>query len=531
MDTSTTTLDPADKYSKWQKIALTSLRVVIGWHFLYEGLSKLFTPGWSSAEYLQISKWFLSGFYHWIALSPKVLALVDFINIWALIIIGLFLILGLSTRLVSIAGIILLSLYYIANPPFIQPNFGIPTEGNYLFVDKNLVEIFALLVTALFPTGIIYGLDRLIYHRTKPKKAIPVEPMEVHSVDQLQSEITPVHTLQRRDLLKSLATLPVVGIFVWALLKKMNWESYEEKNLVDAVTGASIKSFNPAQLNELKGTMPVGKIKDKTMSRIILGGNLMSGWAHSRDLIYVSQLVKAYHHRDKIFATMLMAEKCGINTMLTNTILCKLIDEYWKRGIGKIQYIADCAGLNYDDKGATPMPNEQYFDKIRKAVDYGAAATYIQGETADYHMKNGSIDVLEKAIQMMRDNHMVVGIGAHHISTIKQCVDFGFEPDFWMKTLHHHNYWSAQHPEWHDNIYCYEPQETIDYMATLKQPWIAFKVMAAGAVHPSDGFRYAFENGADFICAGMYDFQLVEDVNIANSLLAQNISRNRAWMA
>ena len=402
-----------------------------------------------------------------------------------------------------------------------------PTEGNYLVVDKNLVEIIALFVTLLFPTGKIYGLDRIFTLKKTEHKEKPHEPV----VENDTSEPALTHTLQRRDLLKGLATLPVLGVFGLAVLKKKKWESYEEQNLVDAVTGASIKTFNPAQLSELKGTMPLAAIKNKTMSRIILGGNLMSGWAHSRDLIYVSQLVKAYHHRDKIFATMLMAEKCGINTMLTNTILCKLIDEYWKRGIGKIQYIADCAGLIYDDKGSSPMPNEQYFGKIKKAIDYGAAATYIQGETADYHIKNGSIDVLEKAIQMMRDHKMVVGIGAHHISTIKRCVEIGFEPDFWMKTLHHLNYWSAQHPVWHDNIYCYEPQETIEYMATLKQPWIAFKVMAAGAVLPKDGFRYAFENGADFICAGMYDFQIVEDVNIANSLLAGNIQRKRAWMA
>jgi hypothetical protein len=53
--------------------------------------------------------------------------------------------------------------------------------------------------------------------------------------------------------------------------------------------------------------------------------------------------------------------------------------------------------------------------------------------------------------------------------------------------------------------------------------------MAAGAIHPRDGFKYAFENGADFVCAGMYDFQMVEDVNIANEILAGNLNRQRPW--
>ncbi|HLF36240.1 MAG TPA: DoxX family protein [Cyclobacteriaceae bacterium] len=529
MESQSSALNPAAKYSSWQVIALTLLRVVIGWHFLYEGLSKLFTPGWTSAESLQVSKWFLADFFHWIANTPSILIAADVINIWGLIIIGCCLLFGLAGRWASFAGILLLSLYYIANPPFVKPNFGIPSEGNYLIVDKNLVEIFALFVTALFPAGYFWGIDRLFKINPAVKKPTKESKPEEKTAPVAEPLLT--HTVQRRELLKGLATLPVAGVFGISLLKKKKWESYEEQNLIDAVTGASIKNFNPAELSDLKGSMPYGKIKDKTMSRIILGGNLMSGWAHSRDLIYVSQLVKAYHHRDKIFATMLMAEKCGVNTLLTNPILCRLIDEYWKRGIGKMQFISDCAGLNYDDKGPSPMPEDQYFDKIKKAIDYGAVATYIQGETADYHIQNGSINVLEKAIQLMHDHRMIIGIGAHHIETIKRCVEIGFEPDFWMKTLHHHNYWSARHTEWHDNMYCFNPQETISFMESLPQPWIAFKVMAAGAIHPNEAFRYAFENGADFVCAGMYDFQVVEDVNIANSILAENLPRKRTWRA
>ncbi len=65
-----------------------------------------------------------------------------------------------------------------------------------------------------------------------------------------------------------------------------------------------------------------------------------------------------------------------------------------------------------------------------------------------------------------------------------------------------------------------------------KEPWIAFKTMAAGAIHPKDAFRYAWENGADFVCAGMYDFQLVEDVNIALDALGSGLpQRQRRRMA
>ncbi|MCK4990164.1 MAG: hypothetical protein KAS29_06745, partial [Bacteroidales bacterium] len=161
----------------------------------------------------------------------------------------------------------------------------------------------------------------------------------------------------------------------------------------------------------------------------------------------------------------------------------------------------------------------------------GAMACYIQGETADYYMGHGNAEAIVKAFDLIKQNGVIAGIGAHRIETMKACVDEGFDPDFWMKTLHHHNYWSAAHPEWHDNMYCFDPDGTIEYMKQLKQPWMAFKVMAAGAIHPSDAFRYAFENGADFICAGMYDFQIVEDINITNEILNGKLERKRDWMA
>ena len=516
--------------SGFRLYALFALRLAIGWHFLYEGISKLLIPNWTSADYLQVSGWILAPFFHWIADTPTVLALVDWINIAGLIFVGLALMLGIFEKIGTVVGMSLLLLYWLANPPFIKLDFGVITEGHYLIVDKNIVELMAMLILFLFPTGRYLGLAHLLKrNRRKEEPQIVVAPEEKPTVKVQPEPVIQPAALDRRTLIKGLSALPVMGAFGYALHEKTKWESYEERNLVDAVTGASAKTLNIASLKELKGTIPMGKIKEVPFSKLILGGNLLSGWAHSRDLIYVSQLVKAYHQKEKIFATLLLAEKCGINTLLTNPILCSLIDEYWKRGIGKIQFISDCAGLNYDDKGASPMPINDYMDKVKKAIDTGAVACYIQGETADYYMANNKPEVIAKVMDYVRQNGLLAGIGAHKIETIKACVDAGFETDFWMKTMHHHNYWSANNPEWHDNKFDFSPEETIRYMNSLPQPVIGFKVMAAGAIHPKDGFRYAFENGADFVCAGMYDFQMVEDVNIACEILAGELKRPIAW--
>lgn len=521
---STSELKSSNPFTNGQYVVFTLLRVAIGWHFLYEGFVKLFTPEWSSAEYLEMSNWIFSPIFHSIAENPFSLQVVDFLNIWGLIFIGFGLILGLFTRTSIIFGMFLLALYYLANPPFVKNDFGIPTEGHYLIVNKNLIEFLALSVLLFVPTGKIYGLDRIIFTIMKDVRR--------KDADETTEDPEPSKKafLPRRELLKGAATLPLLATFGYALLRKKRWESYEEKNLADAMTGASVKGLKVSDLKELNGVLPKAKIKGLEFSRLILGGNLLSGYSHSRDLIYVSSLVKAYHHRDKIFSTLYLAEKCGVNTLLTNPIMATMIDEYWKRGIGQIQFISDCAGLNYTAEGRFAKPWQEYVDIIKRAIDYGACACYIQGETADHYIENGQPDAIEKAMQIVRDAKIPVGIGAHKIETVKACVQAGLEPDFWMKTLHHHNYWSARHEQWHDNMYCFKPDETISYMKTLPQPWIAFKVMAAGAIHPKQAFQYAFENGADFICAGMYDFQMVEDVNIAIDVLKQDIKRERDWV-
>ena len=513
-----------------QRGLLTLLRIAIGWHFLYEGHAKFLSGTWTSAGYLDASRWLLGGAFQWMASHPGVIALVDAVNIGGQIVIGLLLITGTVTRAASLAAIVLLLLYYLANPPLVGLGLAVPADGHYLVVDRNLIELLTLAVLAALPATFLPGVDRWFLRRRRAAVA------EAHALAEspavLPRPAPPAAAPGRRELLADLVGLPVLGAFAYALHRKQQWAGYEEKNLVDAVTAASTKTLDVASLRDLKGTLPKGKIGGKDFSRLILGGNLLSGWAHSRDLIYVSQLVKAYHNKERIFATLLMAEKCGIDTLLTNPILCSLIDEYWKRRIGRIRFISDCAGLDYDEKGARPTPFDKYLDKVKRAIDYGAVACYIQGETADYYMKNGQPDRLAKVIDLVRKSGALVGIGAHRLETLQGCVAAGMVPDFWMKTMHHHDYWSARHPEWHDNVYCYEPAETAAWMRERKEPWIAFKTMAAGAIHPREAFRYAWENGADFVCAGMYDFQLVEDVNVALDALGSGLAaRQRPWMA
>ena len=153
--------------NKSQIFWLVTLRVLIGWHFLYEGLVKLSNPNWSGVGYLVDSKGFLQGFYHWLASDPVLLQTIDFLNVWGLIAIGLGLMLGLLTKVALWAGISLLMMYYFSHPPFIGLKYALPSEGSYLLVNKTLVEVAAMAVLLLFPTGKYIGMDRLLFRKKK----------------------------------------------------------------------------------------------------------------------------------------------------------------------------------------------------------------------------------------------------------------------------------------------------------------------------------------------------------------------------
>jgi uncharacterized membrane protein YphA (DoxX/SURF4 family) len=514
------------------KYLLVFLRIAIGWHFLYEGVTKIFMDSWSAAPYLTGSRWLFAPVFHWMASSPTIISIVDFMNIWGMVLIGLGLMIGLLSRWASAAGALLLLFYFLAYPPIPGYTVGVPVEGSYLWVNKTFIEFIVLIVFAFISPEYIPGIDR-IYMRWKEEKARQPVPGETADKENVSD---------RREAIKNLIGIPAVGAFAYAVYKKKKWDSFEEKLLkvegVDANSGATLLKFNYASLNDLKGTVPKGTIPYKDingkqaqleLSRLVMGGNLIGGWAHARDLIYVSKLVKTYHTDDKVMQTLALGEKCGINAIISNPQHGRIFQKYKHEFRGKMKFISDC-GTNLDFQQGIKLSLAGNFD-----------ALYCQGEITD-RWTNESYDdpakrTLAQRMELIRlgleeiwSYGKPAGIGAHRIEAIKVCVDYGLKPDFWVKTCHSHNYWSAQPgADWKDNMFDFDPEETIRFMGTLSEPWIAFKVLAAGAIKPEDGLKYAYSNGADFVCMGMYDFQIVEDVNIALNALSEAKVRSRPW--
>ncbi|MFC2098899.1 DoxX family membrane protein [Bacteroidota bacterium] len=513
--------------NKPQSVFLVLLRVFIGWHLLYEGVAKLLIPDWSSEAYLLNSKWIFGGLFHGIAQNASALQIADFLNIWGLIIIGLTLLLGLLARYSAITGIVLLSLYYIANPPFIGTDFGIPTEGHYLFINKTLVEIVALGILAVFPSGMYFGMDRFLSYLKKSSDKKEKLEKPASSPEQTGADLdTPAYP--RREILRYMAMAPILGAFAWGSWRKFKWNS------VNAISGATITVPN-ISLNDLKAPVTYGQILDKKVSRVIAGGNLIGGWSHSRDLGYVNQLFKAYNTEKKVFETLTLAEKTGINTINLGPGQLPLINKYKRIFDSELQTMCQ----------VHPKKDDIYGD-IQNSIDLGVDMIQIQGNCCDFRVRDGEVDVLASAMDYIKEQGYPAGLGAHSVQALIACDEAGIEADFYMKTLHHDKYWSAHprenripfsvdgkrsnnHDEFHDNMFCLFPEETIEFMQKKKIPWIAFKVLAGGAISPEDGFKFAFENGADFICVGMFDWQIVDDVNIANETLNNLGERKREW--
>ena len=187
------------------------------------------------------------------------------------------------------------------------------------------------------------------------------------------------------------------------------------------------------------------------------------------------------------------------------------------------------------------------FLELRQLTDHGATTMYIQGANADTLVKNDRLDLIEEALELIRLQGLPAGIGAHSIEVLIECMNAGIKPDYYYKTMHHDRYWSAHpmefreefsvdgqrsldHNKIHDNMFDLFPDRTIDVISNIDVPVVGFKVLAAGAIKPKDGFRYAFENGADFICVGMFDWQVVENVNIAIEVLGSELKRERKWI-
>lgn len=275
-------------------------------------------------------------------------------------------------------------------------------------------------------------------------------------------------------------------------------------------------------------TLPQGQIGNQEFSRLMMGGNLIAGWSHARDLSYVSTLMRRYNSPSKIRQTLELGETRGITAI--NTWVMddnSQIFEHWKAG-GKMKWFAQA---RLDAGGG--------FSQIQRAMDEGAVGIHLTGDAAESLLDQGKFEKVGETVQFIKGQKRIAGVAAHDLRVIVACEQSRLNVDFYQKTLHTHEYYTAPRPDdsgavgAHDNSWCKDPQAVIDFMAGVKKPWIAFKILAAGAIPPRAAFPYAFNNGADFILVGMFDWQVEDNTKFARRVVlaasGANCKRTRPW--
>lgn len=294
---------------------------------------------------------------------------------------------------------------------------------------------------------------------------------------------------------------------------------------------ASAKEASKPPVMTQGGSLPVGQIGDLSVSRMLLGGNLLTHFTHSRDLKYVYNLAQHYNTEAKILETLATAEANGVNTLVIHVVpwALKVLREHREKHGGKMQWII-CPTAPMDDKA------EEYTKQVEELVEMGADALYVWGVRGDQLIKDKRVDLLAKAVTIAKECGVPCGVGAHNLDVIVESEKNEVDADFYIKTLHHHNYPTGPKPEELTKPYsevpgywCNNPEKVVQFMSQVDKPWIAFKVMAAGAIPPKDAFTYAFGSGADHIIAGMFDYEIAEDARIAREAMATAATRERPW--
>ena len=282
-----------------------------------------------------------------------------------------------------------------------------------------------------------------------------------------------------------------------------------------------------------QASLPRGKIGKLEISRLILGGNLLTHYTHSRDLRYVYSLAAHYNTDEKILETLATAEANGINTLTIHNPPhpMSVLRRYRKERGGKIQWII-----------CPTAPVEpglvKYRQQVEELIKDGCEAIYLWGVHADWLVSQGKLDLVAEAVELPKEFGVPSGVGGHALEVVQACERHGVKADFYIKTFHNHSYPTAPKPEQIKGsvseipgYWCSNPQETADFMKGVEKPWIAFKVMAAGAIPPRQAFRRAFGSGADFVLAGMFDYEIEVDARIAQDAVATHRNRERPWRA
>ncbi len=441
------------EFSGWGVALAGLLRIAIGWHFLYEGLWKLMQKGdWSCASYLGAAQGPLAPVFTWMASKGWVVALGDWCVMLGLVIIGLSLISGILARVAALFGVALMAMFYCCQPPepFAEAFSG--ADGRFFVIERNAIEALGLLFVAAVPCwrGML------------------------------------------RTFLPGLLALAAFGGCFF-----LQWRADAFKK-VEAVTSATVKVHEFTALAALKAPFAARtKVGGVEISRLALGGDLMAGHAHARDLIWTDEFMQRYNSGVTLPRTVRYCLHCGIDAVFAEPQFLAPMRAAARAVGGELKFFANCADVR----------------DVEKAAKSGAKGVYLRPETADAFAKKGDASGMRLMLAELRATGLPAGVGAEDVATVKFCAEQGIVPDFWVLAYHSLDYPAATLETRCNNIWCVDPAAAAAYMRTRPEPWVAIRVLAGGAIDPVKAYAFAVDAGATAVVIDLLDYRIVETVN------------------
>ena len=270
--------------------------------------------------------------------------------------------------------------------------------------------------------------------------------------------------------------------------------------------------------------LPTIKIGDKDVTRLICGGNPISGISHFSQEMDWDML--RYYTMPRLMDLLDECVKQGINTLQTRGDFhtMRMYLEYCERG-GNIQWLVQTAS-EYRDLLAN----------IDRMASFGPIAMYHHGTHTDNSWHEGKIDQVQDYLKRIHDHGLPAGLGTHIPEVIEYAEEHGWETDFYMSCFYNLARGYKVAPAVQQQAHAQEqyPDGDPDRMTkTVRQtpkPCLGFKIMAANRKCSSPesvkaAFGYAFANikPIDGVVVGMfpkYRNQVEENAGFVREILS-----------
>ena len=446
-------MDDIRKRETIRQAVVRLLGIAIGWHFLYEGCWKLMQKeSWSCLSYLNAAQGPLAPVFKWMAEQAWIVSTGDWTVQIGLVAIGLALITGAFARYAALGGIALMAMFYCCQPPEPFATAMSGADGRFFILERNAVEALGLLLVAA----------------------------------------TPCRCMNAWALVPATVVLAVFQICFCLHGRSGGFEK------VEAVTSATVKVHEFTALAALKAPFEEkATIGGVEISRLALDGELIAGHAHARDLIWTDEFMRRYNSGVTLGRTVRYCLHCGIDAAFAEPQFLAPMSAEAKAFGKELKFFANCA--NAED--------------AQQAAQGGAKSVYLRPEVADELARKGDTNGVQKLFAELKSASLPVGIGAEDVATVKFCAENGVLPDYWVLAFHSLDYAAARMETKCNNIWCADPKAAAAYMKTRKEPWVAVRGLAGGAIDPVKAYKFAKDNGAAAVAIDLLDYRIVETVN------------------